>query len=281
LTDELPDGAWGIRVPAAAEAAGLLLPAPPGWPVVDVRWHVCKPPPDAVEWGPQRAQYTLLGGHHIQIDREPLAAELQLSRATATEGVLTPHLSSAASTVAIWLGREPFHAGAFAVHGGAWGVLGEKGSGKTTTLAVLHLLGVTVLTDDLLVCDDGEVLAGPRCVDLREEPARLLDRGRDIGVVGTRRRWRVDLPMCSASVPLRGWIVPVWGDSESMDLIPPAERLGVLPGFRALRVPWEDPRPLLELAAVPMYRWSRPKRPETMQAVVAGLLDRLDALGVG
>ena len=63
-----------------------------------------------------------------------------------------------------------------------------------------------------------------------------------------------------------------------MKLIPPAERLGVLPGFRALRVPWDDPRPLLELAAVPMYRWSRPKRPETMRAVVAGLLERLDAL---
>lgn len=277
MTDELPDGAWGIRVPAAAEAASLLLPAPPAWPVVDVSWHVRDAPSEVVEWGPERAQYTLLGGHHIRIERAPLAAELELCRSTATEGVLTPHLSSAASTVAIWLGRSPFHAGAFAHNGAAWGVLGEKGSGKTSTLAVLDLLGVTVLTDDLLVCADGQALAGPRCVDLREEPARLLERGRDIGVIGTRRRWRVDLPPCPASVPLRGWIVPAWGDSERMDLVPPAERLGVLPSFRALRVPWDDPRPLLELAAVPMYRWTRPKRPETMKQMVAGLLARLDA----
>jgi hypothetical protein len=279
LTDELPDGAWGIRIPAVADAAGLLVPAPPAWPVVDVRWHVREAPSAVVEWGPDRAQYTLLGGHHIRIDRDPLAAELELCRPTPTEGVLTPHLSSAASTVAIWLGHEPFHAGAFAHRGGAWGVLGEKGSGKTSTLAVLHLIGVTVLTDDLLVCADGEVLAGPRCVDLREEPARILDCGRDIGVVGTRRRWRVDLPVCPAGVPLRGWIVPEWGDCERLELIPPAERLGVLPRFRALRVPLEDARALLELAAVPMYRWSRPKRPETMRPVAAGLLDRLDAGG--
>lgn len=276
MTDELPDGAWGIRVPAAAEAASLLLPAPPAWPVVDVTWGVSDRPPDVVEWGPDRAQYTLLGGHHIRIDRDPPAARLELCRPTATEGVLTPHLSSAASTMAIWLSHEPFHAGAFALSGGAWGVLGEKGSGKTSTLAVLHLMGVTVLTDDLLVYADGDVLAGPRCVDLRDEPARLLECGRDIGVVGTRRRWRVDLPECPAGVPLRGWIVPEWGESHRIEPIAPAERLGILPGFRALRVPWGDPRSLLEIAAVPMYRWARPRRPETMRSAVTALLGWLD-----
>jgi hypothetical protein len=279
VTDQSHDGAWGIRIPAAADAGRLLLPAPPDWPVLAARWRVREMPSEVVEWGRDRAQYTLLGGHHIRVDRDPLAAELELRRATPTEGVLTPHLSSAASTIAIWLGREAFHAGAFAHRGGAWGVLGAKGSGKTSTLAVLHLLGVTVLTDDLLVCADGEVLAGPRCVDLRGEPAQLLECGRDIGVVGTRRRWRVDLPPCPAGVPLRGWIVPEWGDLERLELVEPAERLGVLPRFRALRVPWEDPRPLLELAAAPMYRWSRPQRPQGMRTMVAGLLERLEALG--
>lgn len=245
---------------------------------MDVRWHVCDTPSEVVEWRPGRAQYTLLGGHHIRIDRDPPAAMLELRRPTATEGVLTPHLSSAASTIAIWLGREPFHAGAFAHRGGAWGVLGEKGSGKTSTLAVLHLLGLTVLTDDLLVYAAGAVLAGPRCVDLRDGPAEILECGRDIGVVGTRRRWRLDLPVCPASVALRGWIVPEWGDSERLELVAPAKRLGVLPRFRALRVPWDDPRSLLELAAAPVYRWSRPRRPEMMRSVVAGLIERLDAL---
>jgi hypothetical protein len=264
-------------VPVVQEVPQLLSPAPADWPEVAVRAEVREDLSRTIEWGPDRAQYTLLGGHHIRIEREPLSVTLELCRPTPAEGVVSPHLSAAASTIAIWRGDEPFHAGGFVHRGGAWGVLGVKGSGKTTTLAVLNDLGVPVLTDDLLIYRRGGALAGPRCVDLRREPAEFLAQGTDIGIVGTRRRWRVYLPPCAASVPLRGWLVPEWGDSERLDPVDPAERLRLLPGFRALRVPWENPQSLLEVATLPVLRWRRPRQLERVQAGVQSLLDRLDA----
>jgi hypothetical protein len=271
------DGAWGIRVPVVHDAPQLLSHAPAGWPQVLVHASVSADLSRAVEWGPNRAQYTLLGGHHIRIEREPLSVTLDLCRPTPPEGVVTPHLSSAASTIAIWGGDEPFHAGAFLHRGGAWGVLGTKGSGKTSTLAVLNDLGVPVLTDDLLIYRRGEALAGPRCIDLRRGPAQRLAQGTDIGIIGTRRRWRVYLPPCPLSAPLRGWLVPEWGDSDRVDPVEPAERLRLLPAFRALRVPWENAQSLLEVATLPVLRWQRPRRLELIKSSVHRLLDRLDA----
>ena len=133
---------------------------------------------------------------HIRIHRDPPAAS-ELRRPTATEGVLTPHLSSAASTIAIWLGREPFHAGAFAHRGGAWGVaLGEKGSGKTSTLAVLHLLGLTGSPTTSSLRRRGR--AGRPAVRAPPPPDR-------------RRSWNVVVTSgSSAHAAGGGWISQLW-----------------------------------------------------------------------
>ena len=268
-------GAWGIRLGPVPESPQLLSAAPPEWPWLDVCAEVHDHPSRVSEWGPDRAQYSLLGGHHIRVQRDPLRAELQLSRPTPAEGIVVPHLSSAASTVALWNGAQPFHAGGFVHQGGAWGVLGDKGAGKTSMLAVLNELGMPIVTDDLLIYDRGDVLAGPRCLDLRRGAARRLRRGRDIGVVGTRRRWRVYLPPCPSRVPLHGWIVPKWGDPARVELIEPGQRIALLPAFRALRVPWQDPVALLDLASQPIYRWTRPRSLADMPGDVRRLLDQL------
>jgi hypothetical protein len=271
-----PRGAWGIRIAAPEPAQGLLSPAPPDWPLVQVHAAVCDELSREVEWGPRRAQYTLLGGHHIRIERDPLTVDLQLCRPTSEEAVIVPHLSSVGSTVALWNGNEAFHAGAFIHEAGAWGVLGEKGAGKTSTLAALDRLGLPVMTDDLLIYQQGNVLAGPRCLDLRRGPAAAMSQGEDIGVVGTRRRWRVYLGPCPLSAPLRGWLVPSWDDTNRIERIEPTERLRMLPRFRALQVPWEDPASLLELAAYPAYRWLRPRQLDDLEANTARLLELLD-----
>jgi ABC-type molybdenum transport system ATPase subunit/photorepair protein PhrA len=50
--------------------------------------------------------------------------------------------------LAHWLGRESFHGGGFVAGDGVWGVLGEKGDGKSTLLASLALSGVPIVADD-------------------------------------------------------------------------------------------------------------------------------------
>lgn len=253
-----PDGAWGVRFPELFEARRILSPAPPDWPAVAVNVTVDPQPPQAMEWGPDHARYALLGGNYIAIQREPLHVELVLRRAVAAECVVAPHLSSAASTIGLWRGRQVLHAGAFVHDEGVWLVLGEKGSGKSSTLGWLARAGAAIMTDDLVVCERGMVLAGPRCVDLRPESAYELETGRYLGVVGTRERWRIDLPPCPPQLPLRGWVVLEWGPAARIDRIAPAQRLERLVSQRALQLPWMDSRAMLDLATLPALSWQRP-----------------------
>ena len=54
-----------------------------------------------------------------------------------------------------------------------------------------------------------------------------------------------------------------------------ADRIRLLPQFRALRVPWDQPAALLDLAATPMYRWTRPRRLDAIGQSVQTLLGAL------
>jgi hypothetical protein len=235
---------------------------------------VTEPARDNV-WGIDRARYWLAGGNHISIRREPASVHLQLQLPVPEEAVLTPHLSSAASSFAIWRGAEPFHGGAFVHNDSAWVILGAKGVGKTSTLAALAELGLPVLADDLSIYDHGLVLAGPRALDLRSGPAAFFGAGKDLGVIGTRRRWRIYLPQVPSAVRMRGLLLPCWGDAVSLEPVSVADRMRLIPQFRALRLPWDDPETLLEIASFPMLRWTRLRNLSTVHGDAAMLLEQL------
>jgi hypothetical protein len=269
------DGAWGVRFPDLAGPGMPFNEAPPNWPEVAVEVRVRADPEHAVEWGPDRARHPLRGGHQIEIRREPLQVDLVLARPTLAECVLAPHMTSAASTIAAWTGCPAIHGGAFLHEDGAWVLLGDKRQGKSSTLGWLATSGVPIVTDDLVVCEGGDVLAGPRCVDLRAEPARHLNAGRDLGVVGARERWRVDVPPCPATSPLRGWIFLEWGAEVAVKRLSPIERMSHLVQHRAIAVPWEDPVALLDLATRPAFVWQRPKGWQTVESSIATLLAQI------
>lgn len=269
------DGAWGLRFPALANGSVPLVPAPEDWPLVDVRVTVEPVAETRSGFGDRRAQYALLGGHRIEIEREPLSVALALKASTAAECIVQPHMSSAASTISIWHGRQPLHAGAFLFEGGAWVLLGGKGFGKSSTLGWLATHGHTIVTDDLLIYEDGAVFAGPRCIDLRLEAAQRLGAGRDLGIIGTRERWRIDLGPCPAVAPLRGWIFLDWAPELRIERLSATERLERLAHHRALALPWSDPAVLLELSSYPAYAWRRPNGWSSIDAAVPVLLQQL------
>lgn len=273
------DGAWGARFPSLGPSR-VLSPAPVDWPpvAVEVEVDADADPPTASEWTSDFARYTLLGGHHVQIQREPLHVKLGLRSPTAAECIVQPHLSSAAATISVWLGREALHGGAFEYAGGAWVLLGSKGHGKSSTLALLARSGIPIITDDLVVCNDGELLAGARCVDLRAEPARKLGVGRALGLVGTRERFRIDLSPCRSKSPLRGWVFLDWGSSVRIDPIRPAELFGRLIEHRTLPLRWVNPDAMLELASRPAFTWCRPQNVTQIDAGIGSLLDVLDSV---
>ena len=122
-----------------------------------------------------------------------------------------PHLAGAAAVLSHWCGRDSFHAGAFVVDGGVWGLLGDKGAGNSSTLVSLARAGVPIVSDDVLVLDKATAYAGPRSIDLRTDAAQTLRTGQPLGMIGDRARWRVPLGPVEPELPFRGWVTLRWG----------------------------------------------------------------------
>lgn len=214
-------------------------------------------------------------GGWVELARAPLEATFHLPAQPDDATLIHPYLAPVAALAARWLDRESFHAGAVVLDGGAWAVVGDKGAGKSSTLAHLALAGHSVLTDDMLIVAGGEALAGPRCIDLRAEPARRFGTGSPLGVVGQRERWRMPLGPAPPRVPLRGWILLEWDEQVVVRPVEGADRLVALAPQRAVSLPPRDPAVLLELSALPVLRLCRPQRWDALPEAAERLLDAI------
>ena len=275
-------GAYGLRLTGLESASRNLVVALDSWPqlmiervvgpcTVKQRYFVSD------EW----AEYCTLdqtgqvGG--VRMDREPLTVRFTSPGGFSDAAVLHPALGLIAAVANRWSGRDVFHAGAFLTNKGAWAVLGTQEAGKSSLLGHLAAKGVGIVADDAVVVDeDGLALAGPRCVDLREGAADWLGQGEDIGMVGARRRWRMHVPAVPAAVPLRGWIVPEWGDCIELEAVPAVLRLRLLYANRYLALPPRRPERVLDLVALPFVIFRRPRRWDSAEEAITVLMDRLD-----
>jgi hypothetical protein len=143
--------------------------------------------------------------------------------------------------------------------GRVWGLLGEKESGKSTVAAWLAQKGYPVLCDDMLAVKGRTAFAGPRCVDLRPEPARRLGIGEQADTDGPRQRWRVSLPPIDAELTLGGWLFLGWAEEVGTVAVAPRDLLGRLAASRTWRGLPTDPVALLDLAALPARELRRPR----------------------
>ncbi len=269
-------GAYGLHWTGLEMESRYLVDAPAGWPDLAIERIEGTPTLERDTMEDHWAQYRLFGGRCcVRLDKEPLTARFTATEEISDDEMAHPGMGTAATIINRWLDRDVFHAGAFLVGAGAWGVLGAKEAGKSTMLAYLAAKGVGIMCDDVLVVEDGHGFAGPRCVDLRASAADWMGQGVDIGLVGDRGRWRVRVPPVPAAVPLRGWIVPAWGDHVALEAVPPAGRLPLLyANLGLIRMP-RRPERLLRLAALPCLTFRRPQRWEAMEEAVAMLLDRI------
>jgi hypothetical protein len=270
-----PRGAYGFRLDGVEAAQRLLVPAPSAWPTLTLRVRLGfdQGGPDRID--PDEAHLRVHGGQ-VGLDRRRGDVLFTVRRRPSPDALVHPHLAPVAAVAAYWLGRETFHAGAVVVGGGAWAVLGDKGSGKSSLLAWLALDGHAVASDDLLVIDEGlRVLAGPRSIDLRANGARRLGVGEPLGVIGTRERYRLALGPVESAVPLRGFIKLAWGDSPTVTPVPPAWRPPTLAAHRTVRLAPQDPGLLVQLSALPMLELRRPREWRRAGDAADRLLDTL------
>ncbi|MGH3611029.1 MAG: hypothetical protein ACRDRK_00090 [Pseudonocardia sp.] len=274
-------GAYGLRLTGLVAASRFLIEVPDTWPHLTIE-HVLGRA-IAIEQGSlgdHRAEFRVLDQTDqpgcARIDRKPLTARFTSPGGFGDAEMIHPNLGLLAAIANRWLGRQAIHAGAFLTGGGAWAVMGAKEAGKSSTLGHLATKGLGIVTDDVLIVEDGSALAGPRCVDLRAGAADWLGHGECYDING-RRRWRVHVPAVPAAVPLQGWILPAWGDRVELEPVLLVRRLPILYANLALTKIPHHPEQLLRLASLPFLIFRRPRRWQAMDEAATILLDRLDS----
>jgi len=266
-------GCYGFRL-EGIDAASLLVAAPAEWPAMHVGQALgAGSPPELDFVGPRHGGIVLQTGGWIELQREPARMTFHLPGRRPDGEIVHPYLAPGMSVAARWAGRETFHASAVVIAGSAWLLVGDKGDGKSSTVAWLATRGHPVLTDDLVVVDGAEAFAGPRCLDLRPDAAEQLGAGEPLGLIGGRERWRLALDPVPPRVPLGGWFRLGWGDAVEATPIPAAQRLLALAGARSLRVPPERPEALVGLSALPGWGLRRPREWRSIPEVAARMLE--------
>jgi hypothetical protein len=271
-------GAYGLHLAGPVGADDLFVEAAPAWPTAIVQ--VGRGRIEGIAESLDETSGTIVFRDAVaHVERRPATVRFRFAEDPRSGALVHPYLAPAAGLLAHWHGREAIHAGAFVHNGGAWGVVAERGGGKSSTLALLSLEGSAIVADDLLVIDGADALAGPRAIDLREEPARELASGDPIGVLGTRARWRLRLRPVPCATPLRGWVFLEWGASLEAEAVPAGERLERLGAQRVIRRRPIDPSALLRLAALPAVVIRRPRTLATLEETARLLLASLPVRG--
>lgn len=268
-----PRGAYGFRVRGLG-AESLLLEPPRTWPELVVE-RTAVDDGDLASTDRQNAgvRFTsdgaeiLLGGGRCRVSREPLRAEFALRHDATDDELVHPYLAGVAAVAGRWNGLETFHAGAFVGPDGAWALLGERESGKSTTLATLAARGSAIVSDDLLALRGTTALAGPRSIDLRREAAERVPDADALGVVGARERWRVRLPPIAPECPFHGWVFLEWGATNELRRLGASELLVRLSAALTLPAAPTSPSALLLLASLPAFVLGRPRDFDAIDAV--------------
>lgn len=269
-------GAYGLRIVGIEVDESELQPAPASWPLLQLGVDIVDTTAGDREYvGPDAARLRLRSGGSVLLDRQRCSATFAFLARPPASALLHPHLAGPAAVASHWLGRDSFHAGGLVAGGGVWGVLGDRGSGKSSLLAAVAMSGASVLTDDLLVIERGSAFAGPRSIDLRSEAAGVLQAGKPLGNVGGRERWRVSLSPVDPELPLRGWVTLNWASAVSIRRVHGSDRLRALLAARALRTPPPHPQTLMSLSALPVWELTRPRDWRSMPDAIQCLLGAL------
>jgi hypothetical protein len=276
-------GAYGFRLvyPASRDALRDLVAVDPSAPTVRVSWRLASTIVTHDHADEHRVSMGARGATSFYVEREPASITFDVPIDLSPDALVHPLGTVALAVLARWRGDVTLHAGAFVASSGAWAVLGERGSGKSSMLAVLAQRGYPVVADDLLAVLDGLAWAGPSCVDLRSDVAERIGSARDLGMIGGRARQRLSTPPAPGRTPLSGFFVLDWHDRPEVAIAPLSARERLQWLYRSeyigLMGP-ASPEKILALAVLPAYRITRSREwsavEEAVEAMLAVTADR-------
>jgi hypothetical protein len=266
--------AYGLRL-VGVDGGGFLEPADgQPWPEVHVLQSRDQPDPTGEWWlsfGGNRACFRLPGGL-LRLNRWHSVMSVRSEHPVPHDVFVHPWLATAGATFARWLGREAFHGGGFVARSGkAWAVLAPKEGGKSTMLGWLAARGHGVVSDDLLVIEGEDVLAGPRCVDLRPGTAEVLGL-ESVDTEREERRRRIAVDPVPAAIPLAGVVHLAWSDSVEVVPVPVDERIARLRAQNTFKELPAGESALLRLATLPTLELRRPRDFDSIDASGEALL---------
>ncbi|HUB74876.1 MAG TPA: hypothetical protein VL979_12685 [Solirubrobacteraceae bacterium] len=268
------------------DIASRLTPAPATWPLLTVRRRVDEllQPARAglsdgeLQMGEDVATVELPEGT-ATMRREQREASFATAWELGADELVHPMLGHVALAFAHWLGRESFHAGVFLAGGRAWGLLGARGAGKSSTLAWLARRGQAIVADDLLFLDGRTAFVGPRTIDLAAESAAHLDAQEPLEQVRGGLRLRLRLGELAPEHPFAGWISLAWEERLAIAPVPAPARIPLLieHGHQPRgEANWQR---VLELAQLPTFELRRPRRLESLEEAGELLLSTIATAG--
>src|SRR4051794_9202229 len=201
-------GAYGYEITGLSADSPYLLPTQPGWPRLRIERDGIDPdrpsaakPPGTVGVHESSAEAWITGTDRVEVERSTLTVRFRTDEPLDDEIVVHPYLSLPVAILSFWLGRQTLHGGAFRHAGRGWALLGAREAGKSSTLGWLMGQGLEIVTDDLMVLEEGTLFSGPRSLDLRGDAAEVFG-GEDLGKLGNRGRWRLRPGQIASATPL-------------------------------------------------------------------------------
>jgi hypothetical protein len=193
----------------------------------------------------------------VDVRRSDRTIDVTAGWTLSHEELLHPYLAFPAAVFNHWDGHSTLHAGGIIGERGAVLLLGQKGAGKSSLLGAAASADHAVLCDDLAVLRDGQVLAGPRCIDLRPDVAASLG-GRPLGVIGARERHRIDLPPVPSATPVVALVRLLVGPEVRVDATRHRDAAAALFESFALGFGPGRAEHVFDLLEIPMWDLQRP-----------------------
>jgi hypothetical protein len=259
-TGNLANGAYGLQVRSAPFAVpGLTEPAQ-GWSDLHIHVELSDgEEPEGHALDDARATILIAPGMRAEVDRASRTATLVTREPWPPGAIAHPFLAGPGMAFAWWERRETLHGGVFVAGDGAWALLADKGGGKSTLLGALARAGAPVVADDLVVVDDGRVMAGPRGIDLSPQAAETIG-AHDASPEARFTKLRLSLGPIAPETPLRGFVHLAWGDDVELARVPVAERAARIARHRSiLSLDPTTPGGILDLLRLPSYELRRPR----------------------
>lgn len=270
-------GAYGFRIAGLGGAREILGDAPAGWLELHVERRR-EPVAARLRIDDDGMVIPIGVDGAIALDWRARHATVSMPHPPPDHALAHPYLAPIAAAFAWRSGREAVHAGGFVAGNRVWGVVAEKGGGKSSLLAWLASSGYTVFADDMIVLDRGRCFAGPRCIDLRFGTLGHLMGMRAMDVDARIDRQRVRLAPVDPELPFGGWVLLRWGAAVEVGHVPAGARIGRLSPHRSIRLQPVNPAALVEAVAHPMLELARPRDWRVMPRAVDVLVETVTQL---